>query len=273
MALPSVLSIAGSDSSGGAGIQADIKTITAFGAFAQTAITALTAQNTFGVQGVQEATPDFVALQIDSVFDDMRPDAVKIGMVSSPAIVHVIATKLAQHKAENVVVDPVMVATTGAALAKGSAAQAIVEELFPLATVVTPNISEAQVIAGMEIHDRDDMLAAARIIATKTPGAVLLKGGHLTDSADDLLLIKVLDGEDGEGDAWEEHWLSTELIDTPNTHGTGCTLSSAIASGLAMGKSLLEAVRDGKDYVTGAIANNPEMGRGSTGPLNHMWQM
>lgn len=261
MALPSVLSIAGSDSCGGAGIQADLKTITAFGAYGQTAITAITAQNTFGVQGAMEVPSEFVALQIDSVFTDMRPDAVKIGMVSSPAIVGTIAEKLGEHRAANVVVDPVLVATTGASLAKGGVAAALVEHLLPLATVVTPNISEAQVLSGRDIRGKDDMERAAEDIAALASCPVLLKGGHLSGSADDLLLFP--DGK--------RRWFTGPLFDTPNTHGTGCTLSSAIACGLAKGQGLEDAVGAAKEYVSGAILRNPGMGKGSTGPLNHLW--
>lgn len=263
MSLPSVLSIAGSDSCGGAGIQADLKTITAYGLYGQTAITALTAQNTFGVQGVFDIAPEFVEKQIDSVFSDMRPDAVKIGMVSSEETVSAIAEKLVEHEAVNIVLDPVLVATTGASLASGGVAAALVRHLFPLAAVVTPNIAEAQVLSGLDIRSKDDMQRAAAAIAENTSGAVLVKGGHLSGSADDLLLMP--DGR--------MRWFSAPLVDTPNTHGTGCTLSSAIACGLASGDTVEEAVRRGKEYVFGAISHNPAMGKGSTGPLNHMWRM
>lgn len=261
--IPSVLSIAGSDSCGGAGIQADLKTITAFGLYGQTAITALTAQNTFGVQGVFPVDPEFVTRQIDSVFADMRPDAVKIGMVSSPEVVNAIADALAAQGDLQVVVDPVMVATTGASLAQGGAAAAMVERLFPLADVVTPNLSEAQVLSGIEVETKEDMVRSAEAIAQLTPGAVLLKGGHLPGTADDLLRMP--------DDTC--HWFFSPRVDTPNTHGTGCTLSSAIACGLACGLAVPEAVRQAKDYVYGAILHNPEMGKGTTGPLNHMWRI
>lgn len=257
--VPSVVSIAGSDSSGGAGIQADIKTIQAMGLYAQTVVTALTAQNTMGVAGVAGTDPAFVRLQIDAVFEDIRPDAVKIGMVSSPEIVDAIADGLAAHDARNVVVDPVMVATSGARLIDEGAQGRLEERLFELATVITPNIPEAQVLCGMDISTRSDMERAARILAQRTNGAVLVKGGHGSLDAADVLFA---DGE--------MHWFVTERIDTPNTHGTGCTLSSAIACGLAQGASAVDAVAAAKRYIAGAIGASFSMGKGS-GPLDHMW--
>lgn len=261
--LKSVLSIAGSDSSGGAGIQADIKTVEALGLFAQTAITALTAQNTTGVAGVLDSTPEFVRAQINAVFDDIRPDAVKIGMVSSAVLVRAIAEGLRAHAATNVVVDPVMVATSGSALMGEGVKDVLVSELFPLARVVTPNIPEAEALAEMRIACKADMEEAARAIASMTPGAVLVKGGHdiSEDRADDLLLV--------EGECL---WLSGERIETDNTHGTGCTLSSAIACGLAAGEDVREAVASAKRYVAGALAAGLDMGRGC-GPLDHMWRL
>lgn len=255
-----VVTIAGSDASGGAGIQADIKTMAALGVYAESVITALTAQNTTGVQGVVHIDPAFVALQIDSVFDDIRPDAVKIGMLPTGDIVSVVAASLRAHHAERVVLDPVMVATSGAALSEDAAVRALVRDLLPLADVVTPNIPEAEVLVGDAIASKDDMLAAARAIQEKGCGAVLVKGGHLKGSADDVLLE-----EDG-----TVTWFSQERIDTPNTHGTGCTLSSAIASYLAGGASLRESVELSKAYVTGALSTGLDLGRGS-GPLDHMW--
>ncbi len=261
--IPAVLSIAGSDSSGGAGIQADIKTITAQRLYAETVITALTAQNTLGVTAVQNATPEFVSQQIDAVFDDIRPDAVKIGMVSSAEIAHAIASGLTRVKASNVVLDPVMVATSGAALLADDAVQVLIDELLPLADIVTPNIPEAQVLSGIEITSAVDMLAAAQAIQRKMNQGkwVLVKGGHLDDGANDLLLT-----EHG-----REVWLHHRRIDTPNTHGTGCTLSSAIACGLAQGFDMQAAASKAKQYLSGALENNPNMGRGA-GPLDHMWE-
>ncbi len=261
--LKSVLSIAGSDSSGGAGIQADIKTIEALGLFAQTAVTALTAQNTTGVAGVFESTPEFVRMQIDAVFDDIRPDAVKIGMVSSGDLVRAISEGLRAHRAKGVVVDPVMVATSGSRLMGEGVGKVLASELFPIASVVTPNIPEAEALTGMRIASRTDMEKAAKAIARMTPSAVLVKGGHGVeeDRSDDLLLA---DGE--------PVWLSGERIDTRNTHGTGCTLSSAIACGLACGLGVVEAVSRAKRYVAGALAAGLSMGHGC-GPLDHMWEM
>lgn len=256
-----VLSIAGSDSSGGAGIQADIKTITAHRLFAETVITALTAQNTLGVTGVLEATPEFVRLQIDTVFEDIRPDAVKVGMVSSAAIIRAIAEGLRAHEVGRVVVDPVMVSTSGSRLLADDALDALKRELLPLASVVTPNIPEAEILADGRIEGEADMADAARAIAAACGSAVLVKGGHGTADANDLLVTP---------DSFEL-WLRGERIDTKNTHGTGCTLSSAIACGLAQGLPVEEAVRRAKRYVTGAIAHDVHLGRGN-GPLNHMWE-
>ena len=259
--MKSVLTIAGSDSSGGAGVQADIKTIEAHHLFAQSAITALTAQNTTGVYGVFDVDADFVAKQIDIVFDDIRPDAVKIGMVSSPEIVAAIADALFRNGACNIVVDPVMVATSGSELASNAAVIALRERLIPLAAVVTPNIPEAETLFGGAISSHDDQERAACDIASRFGVAALVKGGHGENDANDVL-------------AWPDGkvaWIEGERIATSNTHGTGCTLSSAIACGLAMGKDLEEAVADAKRYISGALAAGLDLGRGS-GPLDHMWQ-
>lgn len=269
----SVLTIAGSDSSGGAGIQADIKTIESLGLFATSAITAITAQNTLGVRAVQDISPDIVEAQIDAVFEDIRPDAVKIGMVSSADIVEVIARTLRRHEAQHVVVDPVMVATSGSALIKTDAVAALEAQLFPLAQVLTPNIPEAEALAGMPITSTDDMVQAARVIAEKAcpcagtydKAAVLVKGGHgvaAPDDASDFLL-----DEDG-----EEIWLEGQRIQNPNAHGTGCTLSSAIACGLARGLTVEEACREAKAYITGALRAGLDLGQGS-GPLDHSWML
>jgi hydroxymethylpyrimidine/phosphomethylpyrimidine kinase len=259
--LPSVLSIAGSDSSGGAGIQADIKTIEAMGLFAQTVITSLTAQNTMGVRAVADVDPDFVSAQIDAVFDDIRPDAVKVGMVSSAAIVHAIAEGLKAHRAEHVVVDPVMVATSGARLMADDAVSSLVGELFPLADLITPNLDETAVLCGFDVESRDDMEQAARELAERSGTAVLVKGGHAAGDADDVLCA---DGRCV--------WVSLPRVDNPNTHGTGCTLSSAIACGLAQGKDVEAAVRDAKGYLQGALVAGLAMGKGH-GPIDHMWRM
>lgn len=251
------LSIAGSDCSGGAGIQADIKTMAMNGVYAMSAITALTAQNTVGVSAIQEAAPAFLARQIDAVFEDIRPDAVKIGMVSSAALIRVIADRLRYHRAQNVVVDPVMVATSGAALMEAEAVQTLTGVLLPLATVITPNIPEAEVLAGMPIRDAAEMATAAQRLSGAHGCAVLLKGGHSVNDASDLLWAG------GAGT-----WFHGERIENPNTHGTGCTLSSAIAANLAKGFPLAEAVARAKDYISGALSAMLDLGQGS-GPLNH----
>ena len=255
--MKTALSIAGSDTSGGAGIQADLKTMTMNGVFAMSAITALTAQNTTGVQGIFEVTPEFLGMQIDSVFTDIRPDAVKIGMVSSVNLISVIAEKLTAFHAENIVVDPVMVATSGAKLISEDAVSALKEKLLPLATVVTPNIPEAEVLADMKITSPADMVTAAEIISKAYHCAVLCKGGHNLNDANDLLYA---DGV--------YRWFNGKRIDNPNTHGTGCTLSSAIASNLAKGFSLEESVERAKEYISGALAAMLNFGKGS-GPMDH----
>ena len=255
--MKTALSIAGSDTSGGAGIQADLKTMTMNGVFAMSAITALTAQNTTGVQGIFEVTPEFLGMQIDSVFTDIRPDAVKIGMVSSVNLISVIAEKLTAYHAENIVVDPVMVATSGAKLISEDAVSALKEKLLPLATVVTPNIPEAEVLADMKITSPADMVTAAELISKAYHCAVLCKGGHSMNDANDLLY-----------DEKGAHWFRGKRIDNPNTHGTGCTLSSAIAANLAKGT----AVERAKEYISGALAAMLDLGAGS-GPMNHAFDL
>ena len=255
------LTIAGSDSSGGAGIQADIKTMTTNGVFAMSAVTVLTAQNTMGVRGVMEVSPEFLAAQIDAVFEDIRPDAVKIGMVGSSALVEAVADRLRRHGARNVVLDPVMVATSGARLIDDDAIDALEELLFPLAEVITPNIPEAEVLSGRGIETPDDMLAAAASICERCGCAVLCKGGHSLNDANDLLW------HDGTA-----RWLKGRRIDNPNTHGTGCTLSSAIAANLAKGFGLEEAVRRAKAYVSDALAAMLDLGHGS-GPMDHAFAL
>jgi hydroxymethylpyrimidine/phosphomethylpyrimidine kinase len=254
------LTIAGSDSSGGAGIQADIKTMSALGVYAESVVTALTAQNTTGVQGIVATEPGFIRAQMDSVFSDICPDAVKIGMLPTAEAVHAVAEGLHAWSAQNVVLDPVMVATSGDALAEGGAVAAL-DELLPLACVATPNIPEAEVLAGMKISSREDMLDAGRAICErKGCAAVLVKGGHLVETATDVLVEAT----------GTEIWFESERIETENTHGTGCTLSSAIASYLAKGESLSEAVRKAKAYLTEAIRTNLGLGKGH-GPVNHLF--
>ena len=260
-----VLSIAGSDSSGGAGIQADIKTIMAHGSYAMTVITVLTAQNTTGVYGISEVAPEFVENQLDCVFTDIFPDAVKIGMVYSAAIIGSIAKKLKQHQARNIVLDPVMVATSGGRLLSDDSIESLKAELMPLADLITPNIPEAECLCGFGIHSRLDMVRAAKKIAATYAGSILIKGGHLYESADDFLLIQDYKGS-------EEVWFPGVKIDNPNTHGTGCTLSAAIACNLAAGADIKTAVKKAKNYVSGALAANLDLGHGS-GPLDHGFQL
>ena len=251
------LTIAGSDSSGGAGIQADIKTMTANGVYAMSAITALTAQNTTGVTGIMEVTPDFLKEQLDCIFTDIRPDAVKTGMVSSSALIEVIAERLCFYGADNIVVDPVMVATSGARLISEDAIDTLKKELLPIATVITPNIPEAEVLSGRKIVTSEDMETAAKEICNLYGCGVLCKGGHNINDANDLLY-----------DGKELIWFMGKRINNPNTHGTGCTLSSAIASGLAKGDDLPTAVKSAKNYISGALAAMLDLGKGS-GPMNH----
>ena len=257
MKMKTALTIAGSDCSGGAGVQADLKTMTMNGVYAMSAITALTAQNTTGVRAIQESTPDFLKQQLDAVFEDIYPDAVKIGMVASSELIHVIADRLRYYDAQNVVVDPVMVASAGSSLIKQEAVQTLIKELLPIATLVTPNIPEAQVLSGLTIETKEDMVRAARQIGDSHRCAVLLKGGHCIHDADDLLYAN-----------GEVHWFEGKRIDNPNTHGTGCTLSSAIASNLAKEYDLQTSVGMAKAYVAGALAAMLDLGKGS-GPVNH----
>lgn len=259
--MKTALSIAGSDSGGGAGIQADIKTMSAHGVFAMTAITALTAQNTTGVTGIMEASPEFLAAQLDAVFTDIYPDAVKIGMVSSAKLIQVIAEKLEYYQARHIVVDPVMVATSGSKLLQDEALDILKKKLLPLAEVATPNIPEAEILADMKIANPADMETAAKIISETYHCAVLCKGGHDLNDANDLLY------KDG-----ESHWYRGHRIDNPNTHGTGCTLSSAIASNLAKGEELESAVLHAKEYISGALAAMLDLGKGR-GPMNHLFDL
>ena len=259
--MKTALTIAGSDSSGGAGIQADIKTMTANGVYAMSAVTALTAQNTTGVYGILESTPEFLANQLDCIFTDIFPDAVKTGMVSSTGLIEVIADKLKQYKAKNIVVDPVMVATSGSRLISQEAVDALKELLLPLATVLTPNIPEAEVLSGLTISGPADMEKAAQAIGEAYGCAVLCKGGHDLNDANDLL--------------WRDgtcKWFHGRRINNPNTHGTGCTLSSAIASNLAKGCDLDTAVERAKAYLSGALAAMLDLGAGQ-GPMDHLFDL
>ena len=259
--MKTALTIAGSDSSGGAGIQADIKTMTANGVYAMSAVTALTAQNTTGVYGILESTPEFLASQLDCIFTDIFPDAVKTGMVSSTGLIQVIADKLKQYQARNIVVDPVMIATSGSRLISEEAVEALKSQLLPLAAVLTPNIPEAEVLSGLTISGPEDMERAAREIGERYGCAVLCKGGHDLNDANDLL--------------WQDgscKWFCGRRIHNPNTHGTGCTLSSAIASNLAKGFDLDTAVERAKAYISGALGAMLDLGRGS-GPMNHMFDL
>lgn len=278
--LPPVLTVAGSDSSGGAGIQADLKTMLANGVFGMSAITSLTAQNTTGVRAVQNADPSILADQIDAVFEDIPPMAVKIGMVSSAALIETIADRLTAHQARNIVLDPVMVATSGAKLIDDDAVAALTTRLFPLATVITPNMPETEALLAQAMQERTseddtesarllsegirteaDMETAGRTLAKHFGCAVLVKGGHGIKDANDVLV-------EPDGTAT---WFTSPRIDNPNTHGTGCTLSSAIASHLALGETLPQAVRSAKEYLTGALAEQLDLGHGA-GPMDHAWR-
>jgi len=255
--LKKVLTIAGSDSGGGAGIQADIKTMIANGVFAMSAITALTAQNTLGVSEILETGAEFLKKQLVSVFDDLYPDAVKTGMLPSEAEVCVVADVLVKYGAKNIVVDPVMVSTAGSSLSSDSAVDAMKKKLFPVADLITPNIPEAEVLSGMNITDKRTMEKAALFIGDVFGCNVLLKGGHSIKDSSDVLCC---DGE--------LKWICAERINNPNTHGTGCTLSSAIASNLAKGMNIYDAVVLAKEYISGALGALLDIGSGN-GPLNH----
>ena len=260
--MKNVLSIAGTDPTGGAGIQTDLKTFEAHGVYGMAVISAVVAQNTFHVTGMQAVPADLVGRQIDCVFEDIRPDAVKIGMVSSQELIRVIAQKLRQYGAKHIVVDPVMVATSGAALLEPDAVTALETELLPLAEVITPNIPEAEILCGHSIKTAADMENAAKEISQKFGCNVLCKGGHNLNDANDLLVLT--DGSAA--------WFNGQRIDNPNTHGTGCTLSSAIVSNLAKGYDLETAVRRAKAYISGALAAMLDLGHGS-GPMNHAFAL
>jgi hydroxymethylpyrimidine/phosphomethylpyrimidine kinase len=257
MTVPRVLTIAGSDSGGGAGIQADLKTITVLGAYGMSVITALTAQNTLGVQGVLDIPPEFVEQQFDSVLSDIGADAAKTGMLSSSAIIHAVARKVREYSISRLVVDPVMVAKGGAPLLREDARESLIRELIPLAAVVTPNIPEAEALAGMSIGDVDAMKRAAKVIHGHGAAGVVVKGGHLTGAAVDVLY-----------DGREFHEFTAERIDTRDTHGTGCTFSAAVAVGLARGLDVRMAVQKAKEYITVVIRHSLRIG-GGHGPTYH----
>lgn len=261
MKMKTALTIAGSDCSGGAGIQADIKTMTMNGVYAMSAITALTAQNTTGVSSILEATPDFLADQIDMIFTDIYPDAIKIGMVSNSELIKTIVEKLTYYKADKIVVDPVMVATSGADLMESEALMTMKNSLLPIAILATPNIPEAEVLSGMKIENEDDMVQAALYINQTYGCSVLVKGGHKINDANDLLCTN-----------GKIKWFYGKRIDNPNTHGTGCTLSSAIASNLAKGFDLETSVQRAKDYISNALSAQLDLGQGS-GPMNHAFDL
>lgn len=259
--MQTVLTIAGTDPTGGAGAQADLKTFTAHGVYGMSIITALVAQNTMGVKDIMNVTPHFLQEQFSCVFEDIVPDAIKIGMVSETSLIDTIVKQLQYYHAQHIVVDPVMVSTSGSSLLQEEALQALKEHLIPLASIITPNLSEAQILADCEIHTKEDMIKAAQKVRTWYDGAILIKGGHWHQHADDLLVL-----------ADEIIWLNGEHIENPNTHGTGCTLSSAIAANLAIGNDLLTSVKLAKAYISGALRANLDLGKGS-GPLNHCWNM
>ncbi len=270
--MKTALTIAGSDSSGGAGIQADIKTMSANGVYAMSAITALTAQNTTGVTAVMEATPKILGEQLDNIFTDIFPDAVKIGMVSSSEIIKIIADKLSCYKAKNIVLDTVMAATSGAKLISDDAVSTLKEYLIPMADVITPNIPEAQILSQTEIKSARDMLEAAEKISNEYNCNVLIKGGHNINDANDLLYLSNEGrGEDGQKKA-RYRWFNGRRIDNPNTHGTGCTLSSAIAANLAKGFDLETSVKRSKDYISQALMQMLDLGQGS-GPMMHNFNL
>ncbi|PJI06850.1 MULTISPECIES: bifunctional hydroxymethylpyrimidine kinase/phosphomethylpyrimidine kinase [Clostridium] len=259
--MKTALTIAGSDSCGGAGIQADIKTMLTNGVYAMSAITALTAQNTTGVTGIMDVTSEFLGKQLEAVFSDIYPDAVKIGMVSSSELIKTISQKLKKFEAKNIVIDPVMVATSGAKLISDDAIDTLKEYLLPIADVLTPNIPETEVLSGIPVKTADDMIKAAKSISDTYNCAVLCKGGHQLNDANDLLYRR-----------GSFKWFNGKRINNPNTHGTGCTLSSAIASNLAKGYDLDTAIEKAKLYISGALSAMLDLGSGS-GPMNHAFDI
>ena len=258
--MKTVLTIAGSDCSGGAGIQADLKTIGALGAYGMSVIVSLTAQNTCGVNSIQNIPEEMIIDQLKAVFEDIRPDAVKIGMLPELDTIKAVSNFLKEYEAENIVVDPVMVATSGAHLVEKEGADINKEHLFPLATVITPNMAEAEYLTGIKVVDKEGMEKAAKKLSKYSDGIIMVKGGHLVDSADDYIY------KDGKG-----MWIPGKRIDNNNTHGTGCTLSSAIATFLAKGYDGEEAIKYAKEYLTGAIKDGLNLGK-CDGPLNHFYK-
>ena len=259
--MKTVLTIAGSDCSGGAGIQADLKTMAAHGVYGMSAIAALTAQNTTGVAGIYHVSRDFLEQQLDCIFTDIYPDAVKIGMVSEKELIEGIAGKLKQYDAKNIVLDPVMVSTSGSRLLSGDAIGTLKEVLFPLADIITPNVPEAEVLSGVSIRTKEDMEEAASKIGEYFDGYILMKGGHSVEDANDYLFYH-----------GKKKMFRGTRVENENTHGTGCTLSSAIASNLAMGCDMETSIQNGKEYITGALLDGLDLGKGS-GPLNHMYRL
>ncbi|MDA2918225.1 bifunctional hydroxymethylpyrimidine kinase/phosphomethylpyrimidine kinase [Desulfobacterota bacterium AH_259_B03_O07] len=260
--IPRALTIAGSDSGGGAGIQADLKTFTAFNVYGMSVLTSITAQNTQSVLGISDLSPDFVELQIDAVIGDIGLDAVKTGMLSNKDIISSVAKKIKQYGVEKLVIDPVMIAKSGDSLLKSDAEKALINELLPLAYVVTPNLPEAEVISGIKASSLDEMKESAIKIKALGPRNVLIKGGHLDWSQDAIDILY---------NGTEFHEYKAPMLETKNTHGTGCTYSAAICAGLAKGFDVLDAVEDAKEYVTQAIKNSFNLGKGH-GPLNHFWK-
>ena len=259
--MKTVLTIAGTDPTGGAGAQADLKTFMAHKVYGMSIITALVAQNTLGVKDIMNVTPEFLKEQFQCVFEDIYPDAIKIGMVSETQLIHQIVEQLKKYQAKNIVVDPVMVSTSGSRLLADQALTALKEELILIADIITPNIPEAEVLVDHTITCHEDMILAAKEIRQWHHGDILIKGGHFEDRSDDLLY---------HGD--DVIWLKSEHINNPNTHGTGCTLSSAIAANLAMGDDMVTSVQKAKAYITGALKDGLDLGHGS-GPLNHCWNL
>ncbi len=254
------LTIAGSDCSGGAGIQADLKTMSAHGIFGMSVIVAVVAENTSRVISIQDIKTQIICDQLTAVFEDIKVDAVKIGMLSCPDTINAVYNKLMEYKPKNIVVDPVMYAKNGSPLMPESSIEVLLKTIVPIATIITPNIPEAECIAGMKIQNRNDMKTACLKIYNTGVKNVLIKGGHYDGDAMDILY-----------DGKEFYTFVTERINTKNTHGTGCTLSSSIASNLALGHSVYDSVRLAKEYVTGAIQNALDLGKGN-GPTNHFWK-
>lgn len=261
MKLHPVLTIAGSDCSGGAGIQADIKTMTVNGVYAMSAITALTAQNTVGVRSILEVSPDFLKAQLDAVFEDIFPNAVKIGMIPSAQLIEATAEKLVQYKARNIVIDPVMLASSGARLIDADAVSVLTDRLLPMASLITPNIPEAELLLQKPIRYKEDMSTAAQQLGGRYGCAILVKGGHCSSGADDVLY-----------ESKTIHWFVGKRIKNSNAHGTGCTLSSAIAAYLAKGCAMEEAVQCAKEYLSGALSAMLDLGKGA-GPLHHAYNI